>query len=79
MLHIVVVDQGDERVQALAGQLVLDGDLGGVDGVPEGTELGGDVGESDAAVDGEDLGVAADVGELVIGGARLDFASVTAE
>ena len=77
MFEVVVVGDGDEGVEVLTGELVLEGEvLRG--GVADGGELGEEGGELDGAVDGEDLGVAADVGELVVVGAGLDLAAVAA-
>ncbi|KAK3425697.1 hypothetical protein EUGRSUZ_F02169 [Eucalyptus grandis] len=77
VLEVLVVGDGDEGVEVLAGELVLEAGLGG-GGAAEGGELGHEGGELDAAVDGEDLGLAADVGELVVVGAGLDLAAVAA-
>ena len=76
VVEVVVVGDGDEGVETLAGELVLEEDV--ACGVEEGGELGEHGGELDAAVDVEDLGVAADVGELVVVVAGLDLAAVAA-
>ena len=75
VIEVVVVGDGDQGVEILAGELVLKGDLG------VGAESGepGDHGvELDVAVNGEDLGLAADIGELVVVGTRVDLAAVAA-
>jgi hypothetical protein len=71
VLQILVVGDGDERVEVLAGQLVLDADVAEV---PAGE--GGEVGEPERPLEGQDLGLAVDVGELVVVGTRLDAAPV---
>jgi hypothetical protein len=75
VVEVLVVGDGDERVEVLAGELVLDADFGL--GPRERGEAGREVGEArQRALDGEDLGVAVDVGELVVVGPRLDAAPV---
>jgi len=77
VVEVFVVGDGDESVEVLAGELVLEeGGIGG--GVGEGGEFGEEGGELDVAVYGEDLGVAGDVGEVVVVGAGLDAAAVAA-
>jgi len=77
VVEVFVVGDGDEGVEVLAGELVLEeGGIGG--GVGEGGEFGEEGGELDVAVYGEDLGVAGDVGEVVVVGAGLDSAAVAA-
>jgi len=77
VVEVFIVGDGDESVEVLAGELVLEeGGIGG--GVGEGGESGEEGGELDVAVYGEDLGVAGDVGEVVVVGARLDSAAVAA-
>uniref|UniRef100_A0A804U9H9 Uncharacterized protein n=1 Tax=Zea mays TaxID=4577 RepID=A0A804U9H9_MAIZE len=74
VLQILVVGDGDERVQVLPGQLVLDAD---VPGVPhERGEARGEVGEEDRPLERQDLGLAVDVRELVVVRPRLDAAPV---
>ncbi|KAJ8452919.1 hypothetical protein Cgig2_014682 [Carnegiea gigantea] len=78
---LVVVGDGDERVEVFAGELVLEGGDGdgrgrGVVVGDEGGELGHEGGELDGTVDGEDLSLATDVGEEVVVGSRLDLAAV---
>ncbi|CAN6542954.1 unnamed protein product [Malus baccata var. baccata] len=77
VVEVLVVGDGDESVEIFAGELVLETN-GIVRGVAEGGELGDESGELDIAIDCEDFGVTADVGELVVVGAGLDFAAVAA-
>ena len=77
MVEVVVVGDGDEGVEVLPWELVLEGEVLGV-AAAEGGELGEHGGELDVEINGEDLGLAADVGELVVVAARLDLAAVAA-
>ena len=74
MLEIIVVGDRDQSVEILTGKLVLEADIG----VAEDAELGDEGGELDGAINREDLGLAADVGELVIVGTRVDLAAIAA-
>jgi hypothetical protein len=64
VLQILVVGDGDERVQVLPGQLVLDADVPKVSG--ERGEARGEVGEAERPLERQDLGLAVDVRELVV-------------
>lgn len=70
VLQILVVGDGDERVEVLAGELVLDAE------VPRRTrEAGqprGEVGEAEGPLERQDLRLAVDVRELVVVRPRLD-------
>ncbi|RYR18707.1 hypothetical protein Ahy_B03g063319 [Arachis hypogaea] len=78
VIEVVVGGDGDEGVEVLSGELVLESEVLRRGAVAEGSELREEGGELDVAVDGEDLGVAANVGELVVVAARLDLAAVAA-
>ncbi|PON32570.1 hypothetical protein PanWU01x14_360100 [Parasponia andersonii] len=74
VLEVVVVGDGDQGVEVLPRELVLERHVT----LGEGGELGDHGGELDSTVDGEDLGLAADVAELVVVGTGEDLTAIAA-
>ncbi|PON93723.1 LOW QUALITY PROTEIN: hypothetical protein TorRG33x02_104260 [Trema orientale] len=74
VLEVVVVGDGDQGVEVLPGELVLERHVA----LAEGGELGDHGGELDGPVDGEDLGLASDVAELVVVGTGEDLTAIAA-
>lgn len=62
--EVIVVGDGNQGIEVLLGELVLEGDIG-VGTTREGRELGDEGIECDVVVDGKDLGLATDAVELV--------------
>lgn len=75
VLEVVVAGDGDQGVEVLSGELVLEGN---VSVAAESGELGDHEIKLDATVDGEDLGLPAVVGELVVVRSGEDLASIAA-
>lgn len=76
IVEILVGGDGDERVEVLAGELVLERE--GTAGEEGFREARREVGEGGVAVDDDDAGLAADVAEGLVVGAGDDVAAVAA-
>ncbi|GMY10923.1 hypothetical protein FCV25MIE_06162 [Fagus crenata] len=74
----IIVDDRNQGVEVLIGELVLEEDTGiNFSATAEGGELGDEGIELDVAVDGEDLGLATNEVKLVVVGPRVDQTSTS--
>lgn len=72
-LMTIIVDYGNQGVEVLIGELVLEEDTGiNFSATAEGGELGDEGIELDVAVDGEDLGLTTNEVKLVVVETRVD-------
>lgn len=76
VLQILVGSDGDEGVEVLVGELVLDREVGGAGELAQLGEEGGEGGG--VAMEGNDAGVAANVAQLVVVRPRQDLAAKAA-
>ena len=80
VFHVLLVGDGDERVEILSRELVLDAEVDGSEetGRRQRGEAGGELREAHGSVDADDLGLPAEVGEAVVVRAGMDLTPVAA-
>ena len=80
VFHVLLVGDGDERVEILSRELVLDAEVDGSEETErrQRGEAGGELREAHGSVDADDLGLPAEVGEAVVVRAGMDLTPVAA-